>query len=326
MSVKTKLVPAALATGVIGGLAAALMNADRKMMDRWRMNPDQLDGVIPRFPDGEVRNVDITDGTVIHSVTAGSGPTVVLVHGLTGSRHDWGPVAARLIEAGHQVIALEQRGHGESTVGADGWGIPQNGRDLARALEALEVRDAVVVGHSMGGMAAMTMALDHPDVATQRVSALVLVATGHSFADFGAKMSLRFGSSRVTDWFVGAADRNRLATGLSVFGTDPSLFMVQAALAGAARCPDETRRGATGALSTYDITDRLGSINLSTMVVCGTNDKLTPLKDNEFIASQIPGARMHTIVGPGHMIIWEAADQLSELVETAAASSLALGR
>ena len=319
MSIKAKLVPAALAVGAVGGVAAALINTDRRMIDRWRSNPDPLNGVTPRFPDGEVRAIDISDGTTINTVTAGTGPTVVLVHGLTGSRHDWGPVGTRLVEAGFEVIAVEQRGHGDSTVGSDGWGIPHNGRDLARVLEALEVRDAVVAGHSMGGMATMTMALDHPAVAQQRVKSLVLVATRHGVKDFGMKAALRLGAAKITDRFMAAADRNRLATGLSVFGSNPSLFMVEAAMVGADRCPDETRRGATGALATYNITDRLGQISLPTSVVCGTNDKLTPLEENEFIAAHIPNAKMHTIDGPGHMIIWESVDELTKIIASHAA-------
>ena len=57
---------------------------------------------------------------------------VVLVHGLTSNHHDWGPVAVRLVATGHRVIGLNQRGHGGSTVGTDGFGPARQGRDVGQ--------------------------------------------------------------------------------------------------------------------------------------------------------------------------------------------------
>ena len=81
------------------------------------------------------------------------------------------PVAHRLLEAGHQVVLYDQRGHGESTVGDDGFTIPRLGADLRAVLEAVDARDAVLAGHSMGGMTIQSLVAHHPDVVDERVRA-----------------------------------------------------------------------------------------------------------------------------------------------------------
>ena len=65
----------------------------------------------------------------------------------------WAPQFHQLTDR-YRVIAVDLRGHGESAVGSDGLGISRLADDLATLLTALDLRDAVVVGHSMGGMTA----------------------------------------------------------------------------------------------------------------------------------------------------------------------------
>ena len=76
----------------------------------------------------------------------------------------WGPVARRLITDGFEVVAVELRGHGDSSRGRDGYGPRRLAADLAQVLSALDLRDVILVGHSMGGMASMTLMLEHPEL------------------------------------------------------------------------------------------------------------------------------------------------------------------
>ena len=101
----------------------------------------------------------------------------MLSHCWTGSRATWEPVAARLVAAGRQVVLYDQRGHGASTMGPDNPTVEQLGEDLAAVLEAVDARDAVLAGHSMGGMAIQALAVARPDVVAERVRALVLAGT-----------------------------------------------------------------------------------------------------------------------------------------------------
>ena len=81
-----------------------------------------------------------------------------------------------LVERGHRVIAFDQRGHGRSTLGSEGSGSAAMAGDYVAILEHFDVRDGVLVGHSMGGFVAIRAMLDHPDLA-QRLCGLILFAT-----------------------------------------------------------------------------------------------------------------------------------------------------
>src|SRR5207248_2125874 len=143
----------------------------------------------------------VVAATVARGADAG-GRTFVLVHGWTNDRRIWAPVARVLLDRGHRVVLYDQRGHGASRAGADGLTIDAIGADMAAVLEHLDVREAVVAGHSMGGMAAQSFAINQAEVLAERVAAVALVSTASS--DLGmpgivGRLAPRFlGSSLIT--------------------------------------------------------------------------------------------------------------------------------
>ncbi|MBR9763797.1 MAG: alpha/beta fold hydrolase [Rhodobacteraceae bacterium] len=103
---------------------------------------------------------------------------LVIAHGLFGSGRNWGVIAKRL-SADRQVIAVDMRNHGESFRATE-HSYPAMAADLAEVIAA-EGRPCHVLGHSMGGKAAMTLALSHPErVARLVVADIAPVAYGHS--------------------------------------------------------------------------------------------------------------------------------------------------
>jgi pimeloyl-ACP methyl ester carboxylesterase len=90
----------------------------------------------------------------------GAGTPVVLLHGLASQRRFWNLVAPSLV--GLPVLALDQRGHGDSDGSTAGYAVGAVAADLATAMDALGWSRAVVVGHSWGGAVAATFAADHP--------------------------------------------------------------------------------------------------------------------------------------------------------------------
>jgi pimeloyl-ACP methyl ester carboxylesterase len=104
----------------------------------------------------------------------GSGTPVVLLHGLASQRRFWNLVASRL--AGLPIVALDQRGHGDSDRPAGGYDLDTVAGDLATAMDALGWSRAVIVGHSWGGAVAATFAAEHPS----RCLALVALDGGFS--------------------------------------------------------------------------------------------------------------------------------------------------
>ncbi|MDH3302506.1 MAG: alpha/beta hydrolase [Acidimicrobiia bacterium] len=300
---------------LIGAAAAALGYGGAKVMiRRWRRNPNPLAGEPLTFPVGTAATVKTDDGARLAIRRSGTGPPVVLVHGLTGNRDDWGPVARRLIIDGFEVIAMELRGHGDSSRGRDGYGPRRLAADLAQALSALDLRDVILVGHSMGGIAAMTLILEHPELAAERVRKMAVVASTATLQQRQTRFGLRFLSLELLDHFTRFDERLRLGTGLIAFGRHPNLELIDHLIDSTARCPHDVRREATAALVDYDITDQLHRIGHDTLVIGGTSDRLTPLRYSRQIANGIARARLQIINGGGHMMMFEAADRIGFLL------------
>jgi pimeloyl-ACP methyl ester carboxylesterase len=100
------------------------------------------------------------DGVEIAYEATGDGPPLVLLHGITESRRTWDPLVADLA-GDHTVLAVDQRGHGESS-GAAAYDPASMAGDAAAVLAGLGLADPLVVGHSMGGIVATAYAASHP--------------------------------------------------------------------------------------------------------------------------------------------------------------------
>lgn len=98
------------------------------------------------------------NGASIHYVrTGGAKPPVVLLHGLTGSGACWAPVA-RALEAQHDVVMPDARGHGRSSAPRAGYRYEDHANDVVGLLRGLGLGRPVLVGHSMGGLTAALVA------------------------------------------------------------------------------------------------------------------------------------------------------------------------
>ncbi|WP_104017560.1 alpha/beta fold hydrolase [Roseovarius nitratireducens] len=115
---------------------------------------------------------------MIEHGTASDKPGVLIAHGLYGSARNWGVIAKRLSDT-RRVVAVDMRNHGGSPW-SDTHGYPEMAEDLAEVIGNLG-GTWNVLGHSMGGKAAMVLALSHPDLVNRLVVAdIAPVAYGHS--------------------------------------------------------------------------------------------------------------------------------------------------
>lgn len=127
---------------------------------------------------------------ILHAVSRGTGrgSPLVLLHGLFGRASNFGMVTARLANAGRRVLALDLRNHGTSP-----HGLPMDyatmAGDVAETLVMLELRRVCLVGHSMGGKVAMTLALSDPGV-VERLCVVDIAPVRYAprFRDFTAAM------------------------------------------------------------------------------------------------------------------------------------------
>jgi pimeloyl-ACP methyl ester carboxylesterase len=161
-STRRRLLGGAVALGVAAGAAGWTKQhgAVRRAREQARLGFEAEDLTMP----GDVvrHDVPVGDGATIHVVERGSGPALLLLHGMMLSSdiwvHQFTDLAAR-----HRVVAVDLRGHGRSTAGNRPWTIETMADDLRAVVDALDLRRCLLVGHSMGGMVALALAQDVAD-------------------------------------------------------------------------------------------------------------------------------------------------------------------
>ncbi len=314
---------AALAVAATGATAYTLQ---RRTARRWQVDPGALAGTVRDLPADLVHHtVEVSDGGALHVVERGQGTPVVLVHGVTLGVATWAPQLHSL-SGGHRVIAIGQRGHGRSVAGSDGYGFDRLADDLAEVLASLDVTGAVLVGHSMGGMVAQTLALRAPGELRRRVDHLVLLATAA-----GPMVPTPLGALVAAGLAQGAGRRLRAADrrGRPLVPQDDLAAWATRASFGAHPDPHDLAllRGMLTAMSpgamaelmapllAFDVHRRLPEIDLPTTVVVGTRDLLTPPRAARVMAAGIPGAELVTLPGCGHMVMLERPAELDALLE-----------
>jgi non-heme chloroperoxidase len=305
-----------VAAGVTAGLAGAAYGAQVAVARSLRRRPDPDAGKLGSLRFDEERRFPSHDGGSVYAVSRGHGPTVVLSHGVTIDSRVWVKQLDALPDAGLRVVAFDHRGHGRSIAGGTGHSLENLGADVRSVLEALDLRDVVLVGHSMGGLAAQEFLLEHPEIARERVRGVVLLST---FARTPlAAFSSRGPGARMSGWLDLAALMRRPQLGTMLarlgFGREPRASQVELARRMLAECDPDTARQAIEPLLGVDLTGELHHIDVPTLVVVGSADLLTPPAEARRLARRIPGARLVRMDGAGHMIMLERAEELHTLL------------
>ncbi len=220
------------------------------------------------------------------------GMPVVFIHGAGSSHLIWGAQVRALGDV-TRTYALDLPGHSKSK---------GQGRDSINAyaevarvfMDALAIERAVIAGHSMGGAIAQTLALAYPD----RVAALALIATGarlrvHPAFLEGFRNDFDNTVEKIIAYYFAA-------------NADPRMVEKSAALLRA--CGQRVVFGDFSACNAFDVSERLAKIRMPTLVVCGREDQLTPPKSSDFLAANVPHARLELIEGAGHHVMIEKPD------------------
>jgi pimeloyl-ACP methyl ester carboxylesterase len=288
--------------------------------------PPARDALVP--PIDLEHAITARDGAVLHVVERGTGAPVVLVHGYTLRVAVWTLQFERWPARGTRVVAYDQRGHGQSTVGAAGLTAASMAADLRTVLEHLDLRDVVLVGHSLGGMVVEQLAIDHPEVVSERVRRLVLLSTaargtawaGSRLVGLVERVGGAYG--RVTP---GVMSRRELGFFLAGIGVGPRApaWIVERSQELIASCPPATLAAAGRVLLHFDVSDRVSAIAAPTTVLCGAADRLTPPRESVRLAERIRGARLEIVPGAGHMLMLEVPDRFEAAVLGAPAAEAA---
>ncbi len=316
--------------GLVAAAAGVVISGRRELgrLERTHAPGPEGDDVFVPPADVTHHRIDTPDGGSIHYVERGEGQPLVLLHGVTLRWDIWAPQLRHLADR-YRVIAVDLRGHGESRAGAAGYGLPVLGDDLATLLTALDLHDALVVGHSMGGMTTLRFCVDHRDVLAERVAGIGLVATAAAMpmpapvvallSSPGQKVLDRLEHGRtVPNYRVRDNSVSTLMARLA-FGKKPPGRAVAQVREMLEDIPQTESMTSWIKILEHDTREHLPHLDVPAFVVVGTRDTLTPPANAKLIAERFPGCELHVLKSAGHQLMQERPAELELLVDQLAA-------
>lgn len=290
-----------------------------------RGTPPRLAHHPPEYTiDADLLRVPVGPGSIHVERYGQGGRAILLIHGFAASSFLWRAVAPTIAEAGHTVYAVDLLGYGESDrpLEAD-YSIAAQGEYLDRAMAALRVPRATVVGIGIGGGIAQRLAVLRPD----RVEGLALVnSVGFDECPGRDVRSVQLGTARfairVSHGVLGAAPLMRRV----LEGSVATAEAMPARLVARYLAPYVGTEGVTHlltlarALRADDVEELdLSSVRVPSLVVWGEAERWLDSGLSERLRSAIPGCVLLRLPGVGRLVPEEAPDTLSrallELIE-----------
>ncbi|HEY0777260.1 MAG TPA: alpha/beta fold hydrolase [Gemmatirosa sp.] len=244
---------------------------------------------------------------LLHFVERGSGPPLLLVHGMmvTGAMFD--PVLPHFA-TGHRVIVPDLRGHGRSRALPPPYTAAQLAADLARLLDHLGITSTAVLGYSQGGAVAQQLVLDHPT----RCDRLVL---GCTYAFNRATIRERL-EGHVVPLLLSVLGMQRFATlvcsqAVTQLGRERAEW-----LAGVMADQDGPRMvAAWHAAMAFDSRRRLTEIGCPTLIIAGSRDQALPLHHATMLHVGITGSQLVVLDGADHALLWTHANEFLRVTD-----------
>ncbi|GAA3999717.1 alpha/beta hydrolase [Streptomyces marokkonensis] len=290
----------------------------------------------PPVPAHEL-TVTAADGARTHVQVHGpeNAPAVVLAHGWACSTAFWA-AQIRALATDHRVIAYDQRGHGRSPANP-ACGTEALADDLEAVLEATLApgEQAVIAGHSMGGMTVMAAAT-RPAVRAH-AAAVLLCSTGSSRL-VASSTVVPLGEGRVRTWLTRRVLGSRAPLGpvtpvtrrvlkYGTMGPGSAPHMVDACARVVHACPRGVRHAWSQVLDLLDLDHGVRELRMPVEVVVGTADRLTPPAHARALAAALPNCvGLTELVGIGHMTPVEAPDLVTGKIRALAATHLPADR
>ena len=230
-----------------------------------------------------------------------SRPTLLFIHG-AGQRITTWRFQEDLFKnhPKFNYVALDLPGHGGSR-GKGFRSVAEYKDFLLEFIGDLQLKDIILVGHSMGGGVAMLLAIDHPEI----VKACVLVATGASLKV--AEQTLDTVKNNYTAFCEISPDR--------MFAEDSAKELKQEFKEGLLDTGSEVSYWDLIACNEFDIMNKVEKISTPTLIISADKDILTPVKYGEYLHLKIYGSEFHEIKGSGHFIMQEKAHEFNGILE-----------
>ncbi|MCF4115078.1 MULTISPECIES: alpha/beta fold hydrolase [Dethiosulfovibrio] len=259
------------------------------------------------------RTARIDDVSLAYTV-AGQGEPLLLIMGFGGTMDFWGfPFVSTLMKK-FKVIAFDNRGVGESSIGTEPPSIDRFASDAAGLLDHLGIESAHVLGWSMGGYVAQELTLARPEL----VRDLVLYGT---CCDHRNVMELRPGASgNLMNTSVSDVERTEIA--LNMLFPRPWLdshpgfekAFLSRPMTVYSRCAEGIAGQVKAIASWKGCCDRVPSISVSTMVVAGEMDGVIPASLSRELAKALPDGSFRSFSDGGHGLVYQYPKELAEMV------------
>lgn len=232
----------------------------------------------------------------VHYLIGGEGPPLLLLHGHPSRALEWGPLLPKLT-ARHRIVALDFLGYGESDCPDVDYSIPTQTKLVVGLLDTLGLRQTDVLGFSMGGWVALTLASEHPD----RVRRLILVDSG----------GLKFDTTLTPNSFVPRTVAEFRE--FEAMHSDRRLpdFVARDLLRLSQERGWAIKRMGESLLSFRDAMDgRMGQVRMPVLLVWGKEDRLIPYQVAQRLEHELPQAKLFALDGCGHLVLWDCGDRV----------------
>jgi pimeloyl-ACP methyl ester carboxylesterase len=256
------------------------------------------------------------DGVKIVCRVIGKGPPLLVLNGFAATSADWDPCFIDRLASCHELILLNNRGMGGSTDDGQSFDIAKLANDAAHVIQTLGFEGTSVMGWSMGGFIAQTLAVEHPD----HIYKLILLSTDSGGA--GADLA----SSAVWSRLISTSgtpheQARRLLSLLFPNGVVESFYRELVDIVATARAqlsPELLKRQAAAmdAWHRNGITDRLRRIGVPVLIATGTEDIVIPPSNALKLVNAIPGAWLAQFPRSGHAFLAQYPQAIAELINS----------
>jgi pimeloyl-[acyl-carrier protein] methyl ester esterase len=233
------------------------------------------------------------NGTELHVEQQGSGPDIVLLHGIAMSSAVWTHQVALLAKT-HRVTCIDFRGHGQSAKPVMDYSAALLADDVDATMQQLGIAKAVIMGWSMGATVACTLATRH----AARVKALVLVDSTPCLIQrpdwataIPGEAAQQLGGLIASDYSAGQTAFSGMVAGEGQAAAASFIHSV------AMQTPQGIMLACMGGVGGGDYRDEIAALRVPTAVICGENDQVCPPPASEWMAKtlnaklwKVPGA------------------------------------
>ena len=222
--------------------------------------------------------------------------SLIFIHGSGGDHSAWSNQYAALHKH-YNIVAVDLPGHGRSE-GSGKSDIENYCLSVKKLFDILQLKNVILVGHSLGAAITLQFALNYP----QTIYGIVTVGGG---------MKMPVNPAIFEFLKTNPTESVELICKFSVAKANREKFM-EPLMKSLAQARIDVLQGDLSACDKFDVSPEINKISLKALVICGAEDKMTPPEFSRQISESISGAKLCLIEGAGHMVMMERPKEFNE--------------